>query len=794
MRPWRAGTAKGDAIDRGRKGQLERAQRTIAEHPLHPLARHRPLGAAVRVPGADAEHPAPGGPGRAVPPGVQRRAGVLGQPGGAPDRPVLPHQRDARARPPGLGAPRLRQALGPHAADGRLPLGADRRAAHLRRSARSSATTRSSRSTVEPRRRGDAPGASRPSSRCPSRGSCRSASSRPTGSFAAPTSVRDTLYSLPPAHLPDTRRYREDMAAFKASVRSLDQGIGAVLNALHRRGVADRTLVVCTTDHGLAFPGAKATLFDRGTGVMLLMRGRAGSPAGGWSTHGQPPRRVPDAVRRRRRVAHPDWLQGRSLLPLVQGEHRSAARRDLRRAHFHAAYEPAARHPHRALEVHPALRRPPPPGACRTATTARPRTCWSRTGGPTPSCRASSSTTWCSTPRKAGTWPLTPSHARWLPTCAPGSRPGCADTDDPLARRARRAAVRARSSTTSPALARRPESRRRRSSQVHASRPEPLATSCCSTPRAAGARSCARPCAQPGWPGGPEEYFEALRASGRPRRPEEYFAGIATTVDPRPPRRAGRRRRPAAAVAALEPHGLRPLPRVGLRRRHHRQRRLRRQADVGLLRRLRQPAAQRPRDTASCRSPSCCPARVPRPHSSCASCGPTRCARRSRSGRRCRRRPGARTAARGTKVAARRQPPYKSFLEETPPGLRFHYRAIEHLLDQVLSRRRTGTPSSSTCGIKPILVLYENFAGDYDDEHGPPARASRPAGMRRQTFTSSRRLQAAVRRGQRRLGAPLQRHQARDRVRPRAGGVRAGSSRRRRATTALTVHRPYLAQ
>ena len=98
--------------------------------------------------------------------------------------------------------------------------------------------------------------------------------------FAAPTSVRDTLYSLPPPNVPDTPRTRQDMAAFKASARSLDQGIGAVLNGLHEHGLVDRTLIVCTTDHGLAFPGAKATLYDRGTGVLMIMRGPHGFTGG----------------------------------------------------------------------------------------------------------------------------------------------------------------------------------------------------------------------------------------------------------------------------------------------------------------------------------------------------------------------------------------------------------------------------------------------------------------------------------------------------------------------------------
>ena len=159
-------------------------------------------------------------------------------------------------------------------------------------------------------------------------------------SFFAPTSVRDTLYSLPPTGLPDVPATRRDMAAFKASARSLDQGIGAVLHALHDLDLTDNTLVLCTTDHGVAFPNAKATLYDRGTGVMMLARGPGGFTGG----------KVLDAM-----VSHldvypticelagigpPSWLQGKSLMPIVRGETDRVHDAVFAEITYHAAYEP----------------------------------------------------------------------------------------------------------------------------------------------------------------------------------------------------------------------------------------------------------------------------------------------------------------------------------------------------------------------------------------------------------------------------------------------------------------------
>jgi arylsulfatase A-like enzyme len=158
--------------------------------------------------------------------------------------------------------------------------------------------------------------------------------------YFEPSSVRDALYSLPPANLPDTPQTRRDMAAYKASARSLDQGVGAVLNALDEHDLAEDTLVIFTTDHGLAFPGAKATLTDRGIGVLLIARGPGGFHGG----------RVSDALVSQvdlfpticelAGIDRPDWVRGHSLLPLVRRQAEEVHDAVFAEVTFHAAYEP----------------------------------------------------------------------------------------------------------------------------------------------------------------------------------------------------------------------------------------------------------------------------------------------------------------------------------------------------------------------------------------------------------------------------------------------------------------------
>jgi arylsulfatase A-like enzyme len=158
--------------------------------------------------------------------------------------------------------------------------------------------------------------------------------------FFAPTSVRDTLYSHPPANLPDVIATRRDMAAFKSSARSLDQGIGAVLHALHDFDLVENTLVLCTTDHGVAFPGAKGTLLDRGIGVMMIMRGPDGFSGGKVIDAPVSHLDVYPTLCELAGVDAPDWLQGSSLMPLIRREVDRLNDGIFAEVTYHAAYEP----------------------------------------------------------------------------------------------------------------------------------------------------------------------------------------------------------------------------------------------------------------------------------------------------------------------------------------------------------------------------------------------------------------------------------------------------------------------
>jgi N-sulfoglucosamine sulfohydrolase len=144
---------------------------------------------------------------------------------------------------------------------------------------------------------------------------------------------------VPPA-LPNTPATRRDMAGFYAGARELDRGVGMVLDALDAAGLAENTLVIFTTDHGIAFPGHKCTLTDRGTGVALIMRGPGGFSGGRTLDSLVSQIDLFPTVCELLALDPPPWLQGRSLMPLLRGEAHEINEAVFAEVTYHAAYEP----------------------------------------------------------------------------------------------------------------------------------------------------------------------------------------------------------------------------------------------------------------------------------------------------------------------------------------------------------------------------------------------------------------------------------------------------------------------
>jgi LPS sulfotransferase NodH len=234
----------------------------------------------------------------------------------------------------------------------------------------------------------------------------------------------------------------------------------------------------------------------------------------------------------------------------------------------------------------------------------------------------------------------------------------------------------------------------------------------CATPRSGSTLVC-HALSETGVAGRPEEYFEALRHSGRPR-PEEYFFGVE---DPSIRDHLGER-----AI------GSEPPPRSPLWSRAAYDRYLEWAFEAGttpngifgaklmwgyfsdFVSLLRNVPAYRDLPLAEL-LPAAFPeltfVRVVRANKlrqavSLWKAVQTATWREDQAG------------AKAASVESDGSPPYRSFIEEHRPQLRFHYRAIAHLLEQLLIEEACWDAFFEHSGIKPVLVLYENFAADYE--------------------------------------------------------------------------------
>ncbi|MFC1758355.1 sulfatase [Planctomycetota bacterium] len=88
--------------------------------------------------------------------------------------------------------------------------------------------------------------------------------------------IEEVIYDpkdvIVPPFLPDTPTCRAELAQYYQSISRIDQGLGRLVELLKEAGEWDNTLFVFTSDHGMAFPGAKTTVYEGGMHVPFIVR------------------------------------------------------------------------------------------------------------------------------------------------------------------------------------------------------------------------------------------------------------------------------------------------------------------------------------------------------------------------------------------------------------------------------------------------------------------------------------------------------------------------------------------
>lgn len=75
-----------------------------------------------------------------------------------------------------------------------------------------------------------------------------------------------------PPFMSDTKETREELAQYYQSCARIDQGVARLVQILKEADLYDKTMIVFTSDHGMAFAGGKTTVYEGGLRVPLVVR------------------------------------------------------------------------------------------------------------------------------------------------------------------------------------------------------------------------------------------------------------------------------------------------------------------------------------------------------------------------------------------------------------------------------------------------------------------------------------------------------------------------------------------
>lgn len=150
----------------------------------------------------------------------------------------------------------------------------------------------------------------------------------------------DERYVKPLSPCENNEGNRKDHAQFMTSAHYADQNIRNILNALKEKGIYDNTLIVFTTDHGVAIPFHKCNLTDSGIGVSLIIRNPnskcRGKVIDQLISHIDIFPTICDLLE----IEKPSYLEGKSFAKIMDDNKSKINDAVFAEVNFHTSYEP----------------------------------------------------------------------------------------------------------------------------------------------------------------------------------------------------------------------------------------------------------------------------------------------------------------------------------------------------------------------------------------------------------------------------------------------------------------------
>lgn len=152
----------------------------------------------------------------------------------------------------------------------------------------------------------------------------------------------DSLGIEVPGFLRETDGTREELAGLQGAVRHVDQQFGRWMRTLEELKLEQNTLLIATTDHGIAMPRAKCSVYEPGLQVALLLRYPARTGWHGGIVHNEMVSNI-DVLPTILEVAGvpiPKNVQGRSFAPLLDGGDYTPNEAIFGELTYHGYYDP----------------------------------------------------------------------------------------------------------------------------------------------------------------------------------------------------------------------------------------------------------------------------------------------------------------------------------------------------------------------------------------------------------------------------------------------------------------------